>query len=198
VKNYPVVEMCHSCFRAEDVKPSINALTGMWDYLCTNLEAPNHPFTWSKTPPSHFVYAPAREGYLADLGVYDDLLGCIHPTDTWLEYGIVEDRYRRFNPTIYARLVREFSHSARNAVRGGPDVNPDQSPKVSSRLASALSHLASEGLISKSFSPATGYWDYNGTISHWGPIPPRDAGVITTWVEYATAKGLNPNEWTLP
>jgi hypothetical protein len=170
----------------------------MWDYLCVNPDALNHPYTWSVSPPENEPYNPPEEGYLADLGVYDDLQKCIHPADGWLEYGVVEDRYREYNPATYARLVREFSHSARNAIRGGPDVNPDRRPKVSSRLASALSYLASKEEISKTFGPATGYWDYNEIISHWGPVPAPDESNVISWWDYATAKGLDPKQWILP
>jgi hypothetical protein len=199
MKNYPTIITCSACFRADDVQtPTIDPLTGNWDYVCTNPSHGETPHRWVVIPPAPVLYAASHDGYLADLGVYDDLLTCIQSDDGWLEYGVVEDRFRRCAPETYARLVREFSHSARNAIRGGPDVNPDARPKTSSRLASALSYLAGDGVIAKSFKPATGYWRYNTVISHWGPLPaPSDADVLT-WEEYATANNLESGVWILP
>ena len=160
--------------------------------------ARRQPSQWTVSPPKAATSTAPQDGELARLGVYDDLMLCIHPEDPWLEYGVVEDRYRRLQPAKYAELISKYSHSRRNAIRGGPDVNPDQSPKTSSRLASALSHLAGAGLIAKSFGPATGYWDYNGIISHWAPLPAPDEDKVQSWSEYATENALDPEEWDLP
>ena len=175
-----------------------NHLTGLWDYQCLNPEHGDSPHRWTVTPPKDAPSAVPQDGELARLGVYDDLLLCFHPSDPWLEYGVVEDRYRRLQPATYAALISKFSHSRRNSIRGGPDVNPDQSPKTSSRLASALSHLAGASLIAKSFGPATGYWDYNGFISRWAPLPAPDEDTVLTWSKYAVENGLDPADWDLP
>jgi hypothetical protein len=39
-----------------------------------------------------------------DLGLYDDLLLCLVPGDPWVEYGVVEHRYKLLRPEIYEAL----------------------------------------------------------------------------------------------
>jgi len=197
--NYPTTRTCDACFLADYVTDfKANHLTGLWYYQCFNPVHGESPHRWTVTPPKAAPSAAPQDGELARLGVYEDLPLCIHPDDPWLEYGVVEDRYRRLRPGPYAELILKYSHSRRNAIRGGPDVNPDQSPKTSSRLASALSNLAGAGLIAKSVGPATGYWGYNVTISHWAPLPAPDEGRVLTWSAYAIENGLDPEDWDLP
>ena len=111
---------------------------------------------------------------------------------------MVEDQYRREAPDTYLHLVQKYSHSGRNAIRGGPDMNPAQKPTVSNRLAVALHHLHGEGLVSWSKHKATGYWTYNGPTGFWGrqPAPAKDH--VITWASYATSHGLDPDAWVLP
>ena len=196
--NYPTTIMCNKCFRADDVTFEVNFLTVKWDYQCGGAIHGETPYVWSVEPTKAGNYAAPRDGELADLGVYDDLLLCIRADDPWLEYGVIEDRYRNLRSDTYASLVAKYSHSARNAIRGGPDVNPDRRSKLSVRLASALSHLEGAGLIAKNFGPATGYWDYNGIISHWAPLPSPAQENVLSWWDYAIEEGLDPANWNLP
>ena len=193
----PSIPICPSCFTADEVTVA-GKVDGLWEYRCDNSWHKSGPHTWVVTPTLSGGYIPAREGYLADLGVYEDLLACIEPGDGWLEYGVVEDRYRRRAPTVYASLVSSYSHSAQNEAHGGQIKNPPQRRTVSSRLAQALGQLATEGLIAKGWQKSTGYWSYNGTTSFWAPIPAPAEGNATTWEAYATANGLDPRRWLLP
>jgi hypothetical protein len=198
MNSHPTTITCNECFYADDVTCEVNYLTGQWDYQCSSKAHGESPHIWSVDPPKAGNYAAPRDGEMADLGVYDDLLLCVHADDPWLEYGVVEDRYRRQRPDTYASLVAKYSHSARNAIRGGPDVNPDRKSKFSVRLASALSHLEGAGLIAKNFGPATGFWDYNGIISRWAPLPSPATENVLSWWDYAVGNGLDPTKWILP
>jgi hypothetical protein len=176
----------------------VEAETGNWNYNCARPLHGEGGHAWTVVPPAAATVVSCRDGYFAELDVYEDLIACIHGGDPWLEYGIVEDRYRAQAPDTYAALVAKFSHSARNAIRGGPDTDPDQSRKVSSRLAGALSHLAQEGLIAKSTGLATGYWSYNGTVTYWAAMPPPPADLVLSWEMYAEQMSLDPEAWKLP
>jgi len=194
----PTTIPCEKCFFTQDVTQEVNYLTGMWDYACSNPVHGETPYIWSVIPPSNAETSASRDSFLDGLGIYDDLLLCIHAGDPWLEYGVIEDRYRRDNPDEYAQLIEKYSHSARNSTRGGPDVQPSRSRKTSSRLSGALSVLAKAGLIDRAFGPASGYWSYNPRISRWAPLPSPAKEDLLTWSEYAAGEGLDPTRWELP
>src|SRR5580698_7716160 len=63
-----------------------------WLYVCT---AHTDPYNWTVAIPS--ASSGGREGVTAELGLYDDLLQCVHTGDPWIEHGIVEYRYSRLN-----------------------------------------------------------------------------------------------------
>lgn len=194
----PQITTCLDCHMAEDVTSEVDYMTHEWVFTCRGNEHGNVPFVWRKTPPSEKPAKQQRDGYFTELGVYDILLRCIKAEDLWLEYGIVEDRFRRLDPLLYAKLVDEFSHSRRHWKRGGPDLSPVRTQTVSMRLSRALGALRAEGLISFMNAPATGYWGYLDKVSHWAPVPAPPADQVLTWAAYATAHGLDPEDWVLP
>lgn len=186
-----MMRMCPKCFTAEDVSPA-----GHGQYCCENPRHDDGSYTWTPEPQAKPA-TPGRESTLIELGVYDDLLACIHGDDGWLEWGVVEDRYRNIAPATYNDLVQRYSHSRRNAVRGGPDVKPAHGRLVSNRLSIALGQLHAEGLVSWSHRQATGYWHYNGKTSFYAPVPAPAEDNVLTWESYATKQGLDPNDWVL-
>ena len=194
----PQITTCPDCFMADDVTSDVDYMTHEWVFTCHGNKHGDIPFIWRKTPPADQSGKQYRDGYFAELGVYDVLLKCIKPDDPWVEYGIVEDRFRRLDPDLYAKLVGEFSHSARHWKRGGPDLNPVRIQTVSMRLSRALGVLRSEGLISFMNASATGYWDYLDNVSHWAPVPAPLADQMLTWATYAKALGIDPEKWVLP
>jgi hypothetical protein len=131
--------MCNKCFTADDVTGVIQA--GQYVYTCKNHPQPH---VWSVNAPQPKVKkAPVltQAGFLASVGADEKLLQCVKAGDPWLEYGVVEDRFRRANAELYQLLLDRWSHSARNAIRGGPDTDPSGAT-VSSVLAGALQRLA--------------------------------------------------------
>ena len=95
-----------------------------------------------------------RTGVGEELGVYDDLLLCVHPEE-WVEYGVVEFRYADLSGRGYGELVRRYGHRSIQTA----------TYSASAFLGRALSQLHQEGLLLSRWLPATGYWSYNGEIS---------------------------------
>lgn len=197
--NTPKIVTCKDCFTVDEVTVTVDTAAGEWVYRCAGSAHGDTPFEWRVVPPTAPTVQQYREGYLAELDVYDTLLACILPSDPWLEYGVIEDRFRRRDPKAYKQLVDQFSHSRRNAKRGGPDQDPARTQTTSMRLAHALGSLASEGLCARGEGTATGYWGgYLSVVSYWAPVPAPDAELRLTWAEYAATVGADPNDWTLP
>lgn len=94
-------------------------------------------------------------------------------------------------------MGRLYTHSAMKSLRGGKLVDPPQTATVSARLARALGQLANEGLVSKSWFPATGFWSYNQPISCWAPVPAPHENERLTWTAFAQAENLDGQKWTL-
>lgn len=187
-----MIQTCPTCHFADDV--TYTKTGGEFVYTCDN---PKHgPISWRK--PATNPATNAREGYLIEHGVYGDLLSCVRADDPWLEYGVVEHRYRILRPQTYATLVRSYSHAARNAARGGTIATPDRSMTTSRRLSGALSQLAEEGLLSSRKGRASGFWSYNSDVSHYGPVPAPAGDAFLSWVAFATKEGLDPQQWILP
>lgn len=115
------------------------------------------------------------DGVIADLGLYEDLMDCVRAGEPWLEYGIIEYRYRLQFPGKFRDLVRERGH------RHFPVGN-----KTTSKLiGQALGILADQGQLAKHTGGAgTGFWKYNDP-SHWyarPPAPPLSS--LVTWTGF--------------
>jgi hypothetical protein len=127
------------------------------------------------------------EGITADLGLYEDLLTCLVAGEPLVEYGIVEYRYSRAFPSVYAQLISRYSHT-----RLGP-----KSFTTSSLFAGVLGRLLKKGFVDGEFGPATGYWAFDGQISYWA-LPGENPTARMSYAEFATATGLDPNDFTPP
>jgi hypothetical protein len=129
----------------------------------------------------------ARSGIGEELGVYDDLVACVANSETWLEYGIVEHRYKEAHPATYARMVRRWGHRAKAPTKYS----------MSSFLGGCLGHLAREGVISTRRAPTSAYWSYLSAATHAAgvPRPPEDRQL--SWATYAETSNLDPDTWTL-
>jgi hypothetical protein len=129
----------------------------------------------------------AEDGIIADLGLYEDLLQCIRPREPWLEYGVIEYRYRLAFPHNFKELVRERGH------RRFPVGN-----KTASKLiGQALGILADRDVLVKHVGGAgTGFWHYNDP-SHWYARHPRpDLSNLITWTGFLAGEldGVIRNE----
>ncbi len=126
---------------------------------------------------------------MAELGLFEDLPRCLHAGDPWVEHGVVEDRYRRLNPTAYDELLERYSHTALGPKRY----------TTSAFIASALGRLfQTREVVLLSGREATGFWSYNSQVGYWAlpPAPPEDK--VLMWAEYAPTVGIDPATWPIP
>jgi len=150
-------------------------------YTCT---ASKHgpPFAWTGTATSS-LEEPGAENKTEELGLYIDLPHCLVVGEPFVEYGIVEDRYSRMRPEVYATLIADYGHT-----RQGP-----KRYTASAFIAKALGTLFDRGDILWRSGPATGYWAYNGAISYWA-LPPRLKNEDRlTYRDWAIKAGLDPD-----
>ncbi|MCY3851387.1 MAG: hypothetical protein OXF75_11415 [Acidimicrobiaceae bacterium] len=128
----------------------------------------------------------ARTGIGEEWGVYDALIQCVDNSDQWLEYGIIEHRYKLVHPTTYAQMVRRWGHTAQSRTKYS----------ASSFLGGCLGRLATEGVIStRRHRTTTGYWSYLPEVTHAArcPAPPEEH--FLSWHDYAVGNGLDPFKW---
>lgn len=181
----PPNQVCPLCGYDDYVIAMPVGQPGEWDFTCTGTTGHTAPYTWHVTAQHDFV---GREGITAELGVYDDLLSCLHPGDPWVEHGVVEHRYKQLRPDVYfGELIPTYGHVA-------------QGPKrytVSVFLARALSQLLHEGAVGWQYAAATGFWSYNTRISFWSLFPTSATENRLTWESYAKDRGIDPVTWDL-
>lgn len=181
----PERRVCALCGHDDDVTIMPAPDGNGWQYTCPPGPSHTDARVWTVTEPAAFV---GRDGVTAELGLYDDLPSLIAPGEPWLEYGVVEYRYRRLHHDRYGEVIRRYGH---RSVEPKPFT-------ASALIAKALGQLAREGIFALRWGPATGYWSYNGTVSYWSvpPLPADDHTV--TWQAFAEATpGLDASEWTL-
>ena len=154
----------------------------MWLYTCSGRAHHSQDYSW---PPSSDTVAPTGRTQIGeDLGVYDDLIGCVHPGER-VEYGVVECRFAQQSPNTYAELVAAYGHTSLANTRYSASVF----------LAHALGQLAREGLLHLSWTEGTGYWSYLRRVSAWALPSTPDNTPITSWASYATKHGLSATSW---
>jgi hypothetical protein len=156
-----------------------------WRYTCNG---PGHQvWTWVKAASTPVT--AGREGVMAELGLYDDLLSCVHESDhRWTEHGVIEHRYLSQFPNVYFnQLLPTWGHASDGSAKG---------KSTSLLMAQAMGQLRREGLLEYRTWKPTGYWAKNSTISYWAhpPGPPDEARL--TWNEYALDLNLDPASWT--
>ena len=133
-------------------------------------------------------YERHSRGFGFELGVYDDVFGCLSPDEPWLEHGIVEYRYKQRCPTAYRRMIDRWGH-----VSQGP-----RRYTVTAFLTRAWSRLADNGALDMMLGPATGLYQHNGRILYWSLPPGPEDQRILTWEYFAAELGISPYDWTLP
>lgn len=179
----PARQVCPLCARDDLI--SVDTIgPGLWQYTCTNGRHPDGSSRWQSSVTDR-LDEPAAEGKAADLGLYEDLPRCLVPGEAFVEYGIVEHRYRDLRPDVYEQLVRDYSHTR---------IERNKPYTASVFIASALGWLKDHGEVLHRIGPATGYWSYNGAISHWAlPPGPGDSSEMFTWEDFAPKVSLDPS-----
>jgi hypothetical protein len=179
-------QVCQLCeYDDEFVAAMVSPDGEAWLYACAS-PAHDEPHTW-ESKIAHYV--PGREGACEDLGLYDDLEHCVLTGEPWVEYGVVEHRYKLHRPDVYfGEMLARWGHRA----------NKPQRSTLSGVIAGALGQLSREGALVGRFGKATAYWSYNGKISYWAkpPAPPAEPSI--TWQSFAEADPtLDPNTWKI-
>ncbi len=157
---------------------------GLWRYVCAN---PRHvdPYTWLTTGKDPL----ARNGddHLSEeLGLYGDLLRCLHSESRFVEYGVVEYRYATANNSTYRYLVNMFNHTS---------LQDHLQYSASAFIGAALGRMYRDGRLVRVLGPATGYWKYNDSLHAWALPALAATGPVLSWKEFAVSKGLDPMSW---
>ncbi len=120
--------------------------------------------------------------------VREGLLDCVEDSDVWLEYGIIEYRFKSKYPDLYGILLQVYGHRKLGQM----------SYSTSSYLGKQLGVLASGGaILTRRHRITTGYWLYLHEVTHAAGAPAPSEDRFLSWHDFATREGLDPNVWTL-
>lgn len=179
--NIPPRRVCPMCGYDDDITVMPGDDDDTWAYTCLS-----DRHTWIVKAPTGIE---GRNGIMAELGLYDDLLRCLVSGESWVEHGIVEHRYKEAFPDVYFNeLLPRYGHVATHGSKRYT---------ASAFIASALGRLRVEGALVQSRGPATGFWHYNGSVSYWALPPGPGPEDRTTWESFARERGLDPKQWSL-
>lgn len=161
----PVTQTCPQHHHADDVVPKY-AIDGLWEFTCDRSDhVPPGPLSWMASNDPAVGAGSSSGRSLSTLTA--PLLGCLHPGDPWVEYGVVEARFRDVAPKVFEELVTEHGHI---------DLNPrtHRGWTASAYLVQALGELRREGRVHRIFGVATGPWKKQPEVSYWAlpPTPP--------------------------
>ena len=149
---------------------------GLPIYLCSRTRKhPDEPYAWTVKAGKDVRYP--QEGLAFDLDLFTDLKDCFDEQGVWIEYGVLEDRFRLRHPDKYQTL-REIYGSV---LLDGP-----RRYSVASYLTRhVLSALERSGEVGYRYDAATGAWTYTGSISFWAVDPPSSNMPVLTYARYS-------------
>lgn len=176
--------VCSLCSLDDQYVVTLHGDGTRWLYTC---DGPGHkPYNWDR--PVASPQSEGREGIIAELGLYDDLLACLDPNEPrWVEHGVVEHRYLTTHPrTYFGELLPRWGHTSDRTARG---------KSTSLVLAQAMGQLRREELLEYRTWKPTGFWAKNSTISYWTRPPAPPDSERLTWHTHATQLGLDPSNW---
>lgn len=183
---------CPRCFSFDDVRPPRRLTDGRVEYTCTGEHGGAGTHTWSSAPPDvppgrvapaagrTGVRAPAapRAGVVTEAaaidGLLEPLLACVNAGEPFVEYGVVEYRFRIARPDLFVAHVRERGHILLGARRG-------QASASTARFAKALGRLESSGELVTVKGPGTGAWRHNPSIGPPGAVAAVDTPGCPGW-----------------
>ena len=119
--------------------------------------------------------------------VRDALYACVENSDVWLEYGIIEYRFKSRYPNLYAELIEVYGHR---------ELGDEEYP-ASNYLGTSLHVLSNRDRISKRRRSASGWFKTLGDVSHVARYGTHADAQTLTWVEFAERESIDPNVWTL-
>jgi hypothetical protein len=200
-----LIVTCPRCFSFDDVRPPRRLSDGRIEYTCTGDHDGAGTHVWSTAPAD--AETPARRTSTArksaarapgaprsrpnaeDAAIeelLEPLLACVNPGEPFVEYGIVEYRFRLARPALFIAHVRERGHTMLAGRRG--------SSASTARFGKALGRLESAGALVTVKGPGTGAWRHAQSIGYWAR-PPRPTGPLLTWSMFCAIQGRSP-EWT--
>lgn len=160
----PPSRVCPLCGHQDYIEPPTPLPDDLWLFTCSGPHDPS-PYDFLVAPETSPLGYP--EGFAAELGLDDDLPDLLVDGEPFIEYGIVEYRYARAHPDEYAQIVDRYGHTAYGLKKY----------TASAFIAGTLGRLARGGDAFYADGKATGYWKFNGRISHWANRPDEVPGV---------------------
>lgn len=115
------------------------------------------------------------------------MLACVNPGEPFVEYGVVEYRFRLARPELFVAHVRERGHMMLGTRRGLASAS-------TTRFAKALARLEKAGELVTVKGPGTGAWRHDQAIGYWAR-PPRPSGPLLTWSMFCATQGRTA-EWS--
>lgn len=200
-----MIVTCPQCFSYDDVLSPRRQPDGRIEYTCTGDHDGAGTHKWSIVPEvvavpaaktaagrkagARTAAAPRARATPEDSAIeelLEPLLACVKAGEPFVEYGVVEYRFRLARPDQFAAHVRDRGHVMLGARRL-------QAASIT-RFAKALARLESSGELVTVKGPGTGAWRLDQSIGYWAR-PPRPAGPLLTWSMFCATQGRTP-EWT--
>jgi hypothetical protein len=183
----PSKQVCPLCLRDDTVTP-LGVKEGRWLFRCSNSRRhPKQPtYEWTSTDAA-VLDDDSDPGVMEEFDLFSDLPHCLAAGEPFVEYGIVEFRYKALRPQTYRAIVDRYGHRALEVGRRYT---------ASILLASACRLLASNEELELRWGEATGFWSYNEVVSYWA-LAPAASEQMLTWADFATSNGLDASTWTI-
>lgn len=201
-----MIVTCPRCFSFDDVRPPRRQPDGRIEYTCTGEHDGAGAHRWSIAPPVAEPpagrTATARKSAARPPGaprtslttenaatdeLLEPLLACVKAGEPFVEYGVVEYRFRLARPDLFVAHVRERGHLMLGTRRGLASAS-------TTRFAKALARLKESGDLVTVKGPGTGAWRHDQSIGYWAR-PPRPTGPLLTWSMFCATQG-RAAEWT--
>jgi hypothetical protein len=176
-----VIITCPRCFSADDV--SFRRLPDkMVQYHCSARHSSDGEHSWLASMSSVSWTPEGIDGVTDEL--LDPMFRSVLPDEPFVEYGVVEYRFRLSYPELFAAHVRD---------RGYVMLAPGQATASSVRFAATLGRLARTSELVSVYGPATGAWSYNSQVTYWAR-PPAPTGAHISWSAFCSQLG-RPDTW---
>jgi hypothetical protein len=102
----PAHQVCQLCGNDDFITDE--SVGDEWVVTCSSQGHP--PFEWRPKEQCRRTTGTYRTGIDQELGVYDDLLTCVH--DGFAQYGVIEYQNSELSPATYRILTDRFGHKA--------------------------------------------------------------------------------------
>ena len=187
----PQRQVCVLCGHDDEVK--VHDIGTHWVYECRGGRAHQQPHTWPvpkppATAPKVTSAAAGNEGVMKRSGLFDALPQCLEAGEGWIEHAVVEHRLKERFPEVYFPLLEEYPNRTENRA---------ETKTISRLIGGALEKLERHGVVVQRKGPGTGCSSHLDFCGYWS-LPPAPTGASSTsWADYATEHGLDPEVWVL-